>query len=61
MRVVLGILYIPLGLAILIRACIPLNTIGFSRVAPIVLGAAVAGLGVVRIREYLLMRKKVSS
>jgi hypothetical protein len=59
-RAALGVIYVLLGALILVRTCTPLSSLSFAKLTPLVLGAAVAGLGIVRIREFSLMRKGVS-
>jgi high-affinity Fe2+/Pb2+ permease len=59
-RAALGLIYVLLGAIILVRTCVPLNALSFSKITPLVLGAAVTGLGVLRIREFFLMKKSVS-
>ena len=55
-KVASGVLFVVLGIAILGRT---LATLGLSitSIAPLVMGAAIAGLGVMRVRDYLARRR----
>ena len=54
-RAVTGAIFIVLG-AVLIWRTVSIAGLGVPSIAPIVLGLALAGLGVLRVRDYLRLR-----
>jgi hypothetical protein len=60
-RGALGVLYVLLGTIILVRTCTPLTALNFTKISPLVLGAAITGLGILRIRDLLTLRGKTST
>jgi hypothetical protein len=60
-RAALGILYVLLGTVVLIRTCIPLSQLNFAKIPALALGIALVGLGILRVREFLLQRNSSST
>lgn len=59
-RAALGILFVLLGAVILARTCIPLDNLSFAKIPALALGIALIGLGVLRVRDLLLLRSSLS-
>jgi hypothetical protein len=60
MRAALGILYVLLGTVVLARTCIPLSDLSLAKIPALALGAALVGLGILRVRDFLLQRNSLS-
>ena len=60
LRAALGILYVLLGAVVLTRTCIPLSNLSLAKIPALALGAALIGLGILRVRDYLLRRNSLS-
>jgi hypothetical protein len=59
-RVVTGCLFIGFGLTILVRSVLVAGWDVRALIAPLVLGAALVALGVLRIRDFLSLRRTQS-
>jgi hypothetical protein len=55
LRAVTGTLFIVFGVAIVVRTLV-LFGVGLFSIAPLVMGVALVGLGVLRLRDYLRLR-----
>jgi hypothetical protein len=60
-RATLGVFYILMGTIIIARGCFPLNTFSLAKISPLILGAAFMGLGILRIRDLLLLQGRTSA
>jgi hypothetical protein len=61
LRALLGSIYLLLGAAVLIRTISPIDGLSLAKLPPAALGAAFIGLGVLRVRDFLLLRKSTST
>ena len=57
-RSVSGALYIVFGIVVLVEAAFRIPTGGWRVIPLVVFGLAIAGLGIVRIRSYVLRPKR---
>jgi hypothetical protein len=59
MRAVTGSLFVLFGITIVVRT---VAVIGFDgrAIVPLVMGAALLALGTIRLREYLILRRKMT-
>jgi len=60
-RAALGIFYVLLGTVVIARTCAPLSNLSLAKIPPLALGAALIGLGVLRVRDFLSRRNSLST
>lgn len=57
-RAALGVIYLMLGAVILIRTCTPLSGLLLAKIPSLALGAALIGLGIIRMRDFFLLLRE---